>query len=145
MKTSNTAAAAAILAGAAVALMLASGTPFAAEPAKAGAADTMAGMKHDDKMEHDRHHGSLEKRVANAKTPHDHVMLADEYEAEAKNLEKKAADHESMAKTYTAFPGKSSGQSMAIHCRSIARSFREAAIENRDLAKFHREQSQKQN
>jgi len=137
MKTSTTVAAAAMLAGAAVSLMLAGGTPLAAGHEKAEAAKGMGEMKHE------MHHGALQERIAGAKTSHDHVMLADEFEAEANRLEKKAAEHESMGKSYAAFPGKSSGQSMAIHCRSIAKNYREAAMENRELAKFHREQSQR--
>ena len=139
MKPSMRAATIATLAAAAVTLVLASPAPLAADsPAVKGSEATS-------EMKHEMQHGSLADRIAGAKSPHDHAMLADEFEATAKDLDSQALNHERMAKTYTAFPGKGPGQSMGIHCRAIARSFREAAAENRKLAGFHRAQSQAKN
>jgi len=139
MKRSMRAAVIVTLAGAAVTLVLAGHAPLAAEPAAAPGSATMGEMKHD------MHHGSLEDRIANAKSPHDHAMLADEFEAAAKDLDNQALKHERMAKTYTAFPGKGPSQSMGIHCRALAENLRAAAAENRELAKFHRAQAEKTN
>lgn len=135
MKRSTNAAAISILAGAALTLALALPASGAgdAPAAKAGG------------MAHEGHHDPMEEQITKARTPHDHEMLAGEYEAEAKSFDGSATNHENMAKAYTAFPGRTSGQSMAIHCRAIAKSLREAATQSRALAKFHREQAGKAN
>jgi hypothetical protein len=135
MKKSATTAATAVLAGAAVGLMLAGGASSAAEHAKAEAAQATSEMKHD------MHGTSLEERIASARTPHDHEMLADDFEAAAKDLERQVLKHERMAKAYAAFPGKQPAGSMKIHCDAIAKNFRDAAAKNRELAKFHREEA----
>jgi hypothetical protein len=92
-------------------------------------------------MKHDMQQGSLAERIASARSSHDHAMLADEFEAAAKDLENQALAHDRMAKAYKAFPGKAPAGTMGIHCDAIAKDLREAAARNRELAKFHREQA----
>lgn len=99
-------------------------------------------MKHDmapamtGKMNHDE----MERMIAEATTSHDHEMIARHYDTAAQRLDTEASGHERLARTYAAFgSGKSSGQSLAQHCRILAKSLHAAARENRDLAALHRE------
>lgn len=84
--------------------------------------------------------GDIDKMIAGAKTESDHEALAAHYEAEAKALEAKAADHEEMRKAYERagrYPAAKGGG--VQHCNSLVLKYREAAQENRELAKMHHE------
>ena len=89
------------------------------------------------KMPHD-----MDKAIQGASTRADHEALAAHYEDEAKALEAKAAEHDKMAESY-AKPGytASAKASLPAHCSQLAARYREAAQENRELAKGHRELS----
>jgi hypothetical protein len=84
--------------------------------------------------------GDIEKMIERAKTKADHEALAAYYEAEAKALEVKSPDHEKMGKAYEKAGGYPAVKGGAVqHCNSLASKYREAAQENWDLAKMHRE------
>lgn len=84
--------------------------------------------------------GDIDKMIEGAKTKTDHEALAAHYEAEAKALETKAADHGKMAEAYDRagrYPAAKGGG--VQHCNSLVFKYREAAQENRELAKMHHE------
>ena len=87
------------------------------------------------KMTHD-----MDKAVLNASTRTDHETLAVHYEQEAKALQAKAMEHDKMAESYSK-PGyaASSKANLPQHCSQLAARYREAARENLQLAKGHRE------
>jgi hypothetical protein len=84
----------------------------------------------------------LKELVASAKTPEDHRKLAAYYRAEADSLEAEAKEHEDLAGAYRkrtdpvaekhAMSGKTAG-----HCDYFAKSVREAAKADRQLAAEH--------
>ena len=73
-------------------------------------------------------------RVANAQSAADHEKFANDLEAEAVALDKKVVFHQSLADTYGAPGGKSVQASIARHCRELAKEYKAAAEENRQLA-----------
>jgi hypothetical protein len=83
--------------------------------------------------------------AAKAKTPADHMKLAEYYKLEADKLDATAKDHEALAEIYRLNPsqlggGKSVGNPQsrtAEHCEAIAKSLREAAKSTRELAAEH--------
>jgi len=84
--------------------------------------------------------GDIDKMIEGAKTKSDHEALAAHYEAEAKALEAKAADHQEQAKAYERagrYPAVKGGG--VQHCNSLVFKYRDAAQENRELAKMHHE------
>ena len=83
----------------------------------------------------------LKALIASAKTKEDHQKLADYYKAETERLEAEAKDHDEMAEAY-----KQSPSPMAVkhpealgegHCHEMARRFREAASQAKELAGMH--------
>ncbi len=81
--------------------------------------------------------------VANAKTPEDHLKLAQHFEAEAARMDAEAAEHEALAKEYrrNALPMASKmpmSPRSAEHCDYFAKSARDAARAARDLSAEHR-------
>ncbi|ADE14826.1 conserved hypothetical protein [Nitrosococcus halophilus Nc 4] len=82
----------------------------------------------------------IEQAVANARTKADHERLAAHYEGEAKHLGKKSEEHQKLAKAYEKVTGVYPKRSyMAQHCKALARRYKEAAEDNRALAKLHHE------
>ena len=73
-------------------------------------------------------------RVANAQSAAEHEGFAKAFEAEAKALDKKVVFHQNLADTYGAPGGKSPQTSVARHCRELAKEYKAAAEENRQLA-----------
>lgn len=76
--------------------------------------------------------------VAAAKTPAQHEAIAKAYEAEAAELEAKAASHKDLAQTYSRFGNKPWQSAQAKHCDNVATSLKAAAEEDRALAAEHR-------
>lgn len=78
-------------------------------------------------------------------TPTEHAAEAAKYERETLDLEAKATEHTERAARYKArMTGMSSKQSNAQHgiykhCESLAKAYRKAAAEAREMAKMHRE------
>jgi hypothetical protein len=82
--------------------------------------------------------GDIDKMIEGANTKSDHEALAAHYEAEAKALEAKSADHERMREAYERagrYPAWKGG--LVQHCNILILKYREAAQENRELAKMH--------
>jgi hypothetical protein len=85
----------------------------------------------------------VKELVANAKTPADHLRLAAWYKGEADKLEAEANDHEGLADIYRSHPAVLGSKSSvpisgsAMHCSNLAKSLRDAAKEDRELATEH--------
>lgn len=94
-----------------------------------------------EKMIHHDRQASLLDAVEQAQTKDDHEAIANRYDAEADKLTAKAEKHEKLAALYkrTDNSKMARGADAARHCREIAQKFREAAAENKALAKLHRE------
>jgi hypothetical protein len=85
--------------------------------------------------------------VANAKTPEDHLKLAQHFEAEAARMDAEAAEHEVLAKEYRRNPAPFAGKMpmsprSAEHCDYFAKSAHDAARAARELAAEHREMAE---
>ncbi len=76
--------------------------------------------------------------IKTAKTPEDHLKIAEYYEEQAAMMEKKASLHQSMAKAYQG--GKMTG--MSFHCEKLAKESRASAEQYRALAAEHRKMAQ---
>ncbi len=84
----------------------------------------------------------LNALLAVAKTPRDHLRLADHFEAKALKYEAEAAEHAESAKGYRARPTGSEQKhpmspDTAAHCDYLADSLGKAAKEARKLAAAH--------
>ena len=86
------------------------------------------------KMTHD-----MDTVIQSATTKADHEALAAHYEQEAKALQDKATEHQKMARAYTGSVYTRTKTSLAQHCGTLATKYQEAAKENLELAKQHRE------
>jgi hypothetical protein len=82
--------------------------------------------------------------ITTAKSPEDHMRLARYYKAEADRLEVEAKDHDELAATYrTSIASQAAAEKMpmaantAAHCESFAKSVRDAANADRELAASH--------
>src|SRR5262245_4960986 len=84
------------------------------------------------KMDHEM--GPL---IENARTKADHEPLAAHYEQEAQALQDKAAAHETMAQMYQRGAYGKTATTLTQHREFLARTYREAAKENLELAKEH--------
>ena len=84
---------------------------------------------------------NMDTMIQSATTKADHVALATHYEQEAKAMQDKAAEHRSMAQAYA----KSGGYAVTAkgnalqHCDALASTYQQAANENLELAKQHRQ------
>ncbi len=79
---------------------------------------------------------NLKEKLATAKTPADHEMIAEYYDKEAAENEKKAELHRAMRNMYT----KPINQ---LHCYPLVDAFEEAAHQDKALAAYHREMAKK--
>ena len=75
-------------------------------------------------------------------TAEEHTAESVKYDREAMDLDDKAKHHAEMAKRYRARASGGSKQetallSLAQHCERLAKVYREAAVEARELAKSH--------
>lgn len=77
--------------------------------------------------------------IETAKTPQDHLKIAEYYEEQAVMMEKNAALHESMAKAYKE-RGKMPG--MTNHCEKLARESKESAEQYKAMAEEHKKMAQ---
>ena len=77
--------------------------------------------------------------IESARTKADHEALAAHYEQEAQALQDRAAEHERMAQAYERSAYGKIGTTLSQHCEFLARMYREAAKENLELAREHRE------
>jgi hypothetical protein len=75
--------------------------------------------------------------IESAKTPADHEALAKAYEDEAARLSKEADTHEEIARIYKNTIGAKAA--MGGHCAALAKEYRAAAKENRELATIQHE------
>ncbi len=77
--------------------------------------------------------------IATAKTPTDHLRLAQYYEAQAKYYLAQSSLHQEMAAAYRKNPPISGKYSInsANHCDFFAQSFKEDAIKMQELANMH--------
>ena len=75
--------------------------------------------------------------ISAAKTAADHEAIAKEYTAEAKSLDQMAATHGNLARTYGQAGGKPWQAAQAKHCRLVAAELHAAAKEERALAEGH--------
>jgi hypothetical protein len=80
--------------------------------------------------------------VNKAATPADHLKLAAYYKSEAKKFEADAEEHAGMAAGYRAAPRPSEvklpgATDTVVHCDSISKNLKEAAVEARALAADH--------
>ncbi|MDE1923237.1 MAG: hypothetical protein KGI55_07415 [Gammaproteobacteria bacterium] len=76
--------------------------------------------------------------IAAASSAADHEAIAKAYDAEASSLEKMAAAHENLARTYGQAGGKPWERAQAKHCETIASELTAAARQERALAAEHR-------
>lgn len=85
----------------------------------------------------------LKALIASAKTKEDHQKLADYYKAETERLDTEAKDHDEMAEAYKQSPNPMAAKHPEAlgegHCHEMARRFREAATQAKELAAMHEE------
>ena len=77
-------------------------------------------------------------KVASSQSSADHEAFAKAFEDEAAALDKKVAFHQNLADQYAAPGGKSVQAAIARHCRELAKEYKAAAEENRQLAAAHK-------
>ena len=73
--------------------------------------------------------------IETAESPEDHIKIAEYYEAQAAQMEKRSKMHETMGKTYEKRSKPMSG--MAIHCSKLSQESNESAEQYRAMAKEH--------
>lgn len=87
------------------------------------------------------HPMDMSTAVENAITRADHEGLAAHYEEAAKDMEAKAANHESRLAEYRRYRGLNSREAQWLidHCQRLVRLYNEAAVENLRMAESHRQ------
>jgi len=83
----------------------------------------------------------MEEMIQSAKTKADHEALAKHYEDEASAFQAKAEEHKRMAGAYRNV-GKGGGAAFVGHCDRLIAQYQEAAKENLELAKLHRQMAE---
>jgi len=84
----------------------------------------------------------LKSLIQTAKTPEDHMKLANYYRAEAMRLEAEVRDHEEMAGLYDKNPAGHpipKGQTLGTHCRNLVKDITDEAKEATEMATMHEE------
>lgn len=84
----------------------------------------------------DSEENEIKRLIETAMTPEEHMKIADYYEKEAAQMEKKAMVHASMADSYRKRSKPLMG--LANHCSNLAKKYTEAAKEYKDMAMEHR-------
>ncbi len=79
---------------------------------------------------------NLNHKLAEAKTAADHEMIAEYYDNEAAENEKKAELHRVSKNIWYKVPNQ-------FHCNELIRAFHDAAEQDKGLAAFHREMAKK--
>src|SRR5262245_55603039 len=85
---------------------------------------------------------NIEEMVKNAKTPADHLAVANRYDTLAADAQSKAASHQHMAEAYKGWSspkGVARSTAMVGHCDTLAKSFDTQAKEYKEMAEVHRE------
>jgi hypothetical protein len=87
---------------------------------------------------------ALMTQVQNAKTPADHLAVADAYAARAKDARAEAQMHREMAKNYRSAANQKGNigglnAGMVQHCNTLAKSFDAEAKEYDAIAQAHRQ------
>ena len=87
------------------------------------------------------HPMDMTQAVQSAKTRGDHESLAKHYEDAAKQMQLKADEHKKLLAQYQAKKGLygKQAQSLISHCQGLIRIYEQAATENMEMAKSHRE------
>lgn len=83
----------------------------------------------------------IEQKIQNARTPVEHEVIASQYEKQAEADKTTARLHHSMAEKYQYYAGPKGNTpgAFAGHCESLAKIYQQAADENLELAKLHRQ------
>jgi hypothetical protein len=83
--------------------------------------------------------------IATAKTPEDHLKLAQYYDQRAELYLAESKDHEELAEAYRKNPmaGSKFFPMTAKHCEETAKSFRKNAAKMKELAAAHRTMAEK--
>lgn len=89
---------------------------------------------------------AADQEMAMPATPAEHADTAAKYDQEATALDARAAEHDKLAAQYRARLTGAGKREPAIrslinHCERLAKAYREAAKEARDMAQSHREMS----
>jgi hypothetical protein len=79
---------------------------------------------------------NLNQKLASAKTPADHEMIAAYYDTEAAENEKKAELHRASKNIFYKAPNQ-------LHCSELIKAYREAADQDKALAATHRKMAKK--
>lgn len=84
---------------------------------------------------------SIEQRIEIANSPSDHQAIATEYEKQAAADKAASRMHQGLANKYKYLAGSKSFApgSLSQHCSKLAKLYEQAAAENLELAKMHRE------
>lgn len=86
----------------------------------------------------------LEQKIETATSRSDHEDIATQYERQASNDAEAAKRHYGYAATYrkniSPRSGIASNENLAKHCEALARTYEQAAEQNRALARLHRAQ-----
>jgi hypothetical protein len=99
----------------------------------------------EEKATHDMSQMTIDQQVEMAQTRADNEAVAKRFENEAIELEKRAGEHERLAKRYHSGIGvgpKASAASLASHCDNFVKNLRASATEAREMARLHRESAQ---
>ncbi|MEW6144112.1 MAG: hypothetical protein AB1598_03730 [Thermodesulfobacteriota bacterium] len=76
--------------------------------------------------------------IKTAKTPEDHIKIAEYYEEQRAIMEKQASLHESMAEAYEGT--KMTG--MTNHCENLSKEFKQSAEQYKAMAEEHEKMAQ---
>lgn len=90
----------------------------------------------------------VQELIVNAKTPADHMKLADHFRKEAERLEAESKEHAALAEGYRRNPGVSEvkrpgSPDTFSHCDHLARQLAAAAQDARALAADHEQMAKK--
>jgi len=82
----------------------------------------------------------IDKMIETAKTPEDHIKIAEYYEKQAKKMEEKAGLHASLADSYKNRGKPFSG--LAKHCSDLSKKYMEAAKDYKAMSMDHMKMAQ---
>lgn len=93
----------------------------------------------------DPHSMDMDQAVHNAKSRADHEALAQHYEDVAQEMRSKVEEHKKILSEYEREPwllGRQVATGFDVHCKNLIRIYSQAAAENLEMAKMHREIAQ---
>jgi len=93
---------------------------------------------------HDMRHMPIDEQVQMAHSRQEHDAVAERLEQQASEFEKRAGEHERLAKLYRGGLGgpKKNGGTLANHCDKLVKNLRASAQEAREMARLHRHVAQ---